>query len=195
MELLNDIRFWTGVLVLSVWLPAIGCWLVIHPIIGFWRRAGFAVMWSMVAVIGLSGAFALFWFRDLLMGQDLGLSYLAAIVGSVLFVIGFYLDWERRKTLTTRILVGTPEFENDASELLTTGPYARVRHPRYLAIFVSYLGMVMFANHTGLYIYYGLGAPLLYLIMVVEERELRARFGKAYDDYAAKTPMIIPRFF
>lgn len=195
MEILSDIRYWLGVMVLATWLPAIFSWIIIHPLIDFWRRVGAKVMWSVIAVLGLSGVYALFYFRDALMGQDLGTSFWVMIPGTLLYVVGFYLDYERRKILTTRILVGTPEIENDSSNLLTEGPYRRVRHPRYLAIVLAYGGFAIFANFSGLYVYFASTMPLLYWIIILEEKELRERFGKAYEDYANKTPRIIPKLF
>ncbi len=194
MEIVNDIRFWIGVVALATWLPAIFSWLIIHPFINVWRKTGQGLMWVVVAFFGLSGVYLLFHYREVLMGGDLGFSYWTLVPGAVFVMIGFYLDYERRKTLTTRILVGAPEVEGDASNLLTTGPYARVRHPRYLAILFSYFGFALLANYLGLYIYMALSLPVLWLIILLEERELKARFGKAYADYAAKTPRLIPKF-
>lgn len=195
MEVLTDVRYWLGVMVLATWLPAIFSWVLIHPFVKFWRRVGAKVMWTIIAIVGLSAVYALFYFRESLLGHDLGTNFWVIIPGTLLFAIGFYLDFERRKTLTTRILVGTPEIEGDASNLLTSGPYKRVRHPRYLAILFSYGGLAMFANYLGLYIYFATSLPFLYLIILMEEKELRDRFGKAYEDYAAKTPRIIPKVF
>jgi protein-S-isoprenylcysteine O-methyltransferase Ste14 len=195
MEILNDVRYWLGVMVLATWAPAILSWALIHPLVKFWRKVGVRVMWSVIAVLGLSGVYALFYFRDALMGQDLGTNFWVMVPGTVLYTIGFYLDFERRKTLTTRILVGTPELENDASNLLTEGPFKRVRHPRYLAIVLAYFGFALFANFSGLYIYFAATMPFLYLIIILEENELRMRFGQAYEDYARKTPRIIPKLF
>lgn len=195
MEILADIRYWLGVMVLVVWTPAILSWIIIHPLVKFWRKAGARVMWLVIAVFALSGVTALFHFRDFLMDQDLGTSFWVIIPGTIFSVIGFYLDYERRKTLTTRILIGTPEIENDASCLLTEGPYARVRHPRYLAILLAYGGFAMVANFSGLYVYFAITMPLLYLIIILEEKELRDRFGKAYDEYCKNTPRLIPKVF
>ena len=195
MELLGDIRYWIGVLVLATWVPAIFTWVVIHPLVNLWRRTGKRVMWTVVAVVGLSLVYAFFHFRDALLGRDLGTSLWLIALSVPFIVLGFYLDHERKKTLTTRILVGTPELEDDASNLLTGGPYARVRHPRYLALVIAYIGYALFANHVGVYIYLAVSAPLLWLIIALEEKELKARFGKPYEDYARKTPRLIPKFF
>jgi protein-S-isoprenylcysteine O-methyltransferase Ste14 len=192
METFHDSRHWIGVVVLVTWAPAILAWVLIHPVVTFWRRTGPFLMW--VAVLGFmfASGYSLYFLRESLLGPDLGFTYLALVPGVLLVGLGFTLDFERRKTLTQRILLGVPELQNDASNLLTTGPYARVRHPRYLAIQLSYLGFALIANYLGLYGYMLAGLGALFLIIHLEEKELRKRFGKAYDDYAAKTPMLIP---
>ena len=35
--------------------------------------------------------------------------------------------------------------------------------------------------------------PGITLVAVLEERELRERFGKEYEDYCSRVPMFIPR--
>jgi protein-S-isoprenylcysteine O-methyltransferase Ste14 len=77
--------------------------------------------------------------------------------------------------------------------LATTGPYARVRHPQYVAFLVIMLGfllqwptlltLAMFPILTAMYVQ----------LARREEREVRARFGDAYVRYAAITPAFVPR--
>ncbi len=38
MEILSDIRYWLGVLVLATWLPAISSWIIIHPLAFLTRK-------------------------------------------------------------------------------------------------------------------------------------------------------------
>ena len=152
-------------------------------------------MWLFVAFVGLSLVYAFFHFRDFLVGADLGAHAWLITPAWVVILIGFYLDWVRRKHLTTRILVGSPELEGDASNLLTEGLYAHLRHPRYLALIIAYLGYALFANFSGVYIYFAASMPLLGFIIWLEERELYERFGQAYRDYASKTPCILPKLF
>jgi protein-S-isoprenylcysteine O-methyltransferase Ste14 len=79
-------------------------------------------------------------------------------------------------------------------ELVTTGPYAIVRHPIYTGLF----GMLV-ATGLALSTAAGLGAGVvLYLAgaalrIRAEDRLLRSAFGGAYDDYAARVPAFLPR--
>lgn len=78
--------------------------------------------------------------------------------------------------------------------LAITGPYARVRHPQYVAFLVIMLGfllqwptlltLAMFPILTAMYVQ----------LARREEREVRARFGDVYVRYAAITSAFIPRF-
>lgn len=192
METVDLIRYWLGVMVIASWFPAIFPWLVIHPLIEVWRSTGKTVMWLVIAPFWIGFAVVMIIFRDAVLGPDLGSHVLVGISGVVVLLTGGVLDFRRRKYLTTKILVGNPEIDNDASNLLTGGPYAKVRHPRYVAIVLSYLGFTVLANFEGVYIYFAVSLPFLWLVVVLEEKELHRRFGKAYGDYAAKTPRFIP---
>ena len=79
-----------------------------------------------------------------------------------------------------------------AHTLATSGPYALIRHPQYVAFITIMLGFIlqwptfptlfMFPVLAGLYIH----------LAHQEEAEARRQFGEAYDRYAAATPAFIP---
>ncbi|MEX1054912.1 MAG: methyltransferase, partial [Rhodothermales bacterium] len=77
--------------------------------------------------------------------------------------------------------------------LATTGPYAFVRHPQY-AGFVAVLSGFLLQWPT-------IPTLLMFPVLVwmyarlarIEEREVRERFGAAYDTYAAAIPRFVPR--
>ena len=76
---------------------------------------------------------------------------------------------------------------------------AQIPVPRSRAIIVlttftlALVGWALFANYLGLYLITALTMAALYLIVLLEERELRERFGPAYADYSARVPRFIPR--
>jgi len=79
-----------------------------------------------------------------------------------------------------------------AHTLATTGPYALIRHPQYVAFVMILLGFLlqwptiptlfMFPVLAGLYIH----------LAYEEEAEARVQFGETYDRYAAVTPAFFP---
>jgi len=77
--------------------------------------------------------------------------------------------------------------------LATTGPYAMVRHPQYVA-FIAIMSGFLLQWPTILTI---LMFPILVRMYIglarLEEKEARDAFGEDYDRYAAATPGFIPR--
>ncbi len=55
------------------------------------------------------------------------------------------------------------------------------------------LGYALIANYLGMYIMFALTVPAVYFIVVLEERELRDRFGSAYEEYSERVPRFFPR--
>lgn len=77
--------------------------------------------------------------------------------------------------------------------LASTGPYARIRHPQYVAFMLIMLGfllqwptlvtLAMFPVLTFMYV----------RLAKLEEREALAEFGEAYRAYMRKVPAFVPR--
>jgi protein-S-isoprenylcysteine O-methyltransferase Ste14 len=77
--------------------------------------------------------------------------------------------------------------------LVERGPYARVRHPIYLAVLLLGAGTVL--AHPSLAtaaVAVGLGTGIALKIRL-EERTLRAALDGAWDAYAARVPALLPR--
>jgi len=70
--------------------------------------------------------------------------------------------------------------------------YAHVRHPRYLQLLLALLGWAMLANYLAPYVVLLLWIPAVYLIVVIEERELRQRYGEEYTQYCREVPRFLP---
>lgn len=108
------------------------------------------------------------------------------IISYVLLGFGFYL----LSTAWNRLY-----HAQRSHSLATAGPYARIRHPQYVAFVLILLGflfqwptiltLVMFPF---LLVMYG-------RLAIVEEREMRTQFGAEYDRYAAQTPRFLPKLF
>jgi len=78
-------------------------------------------------------------------------------------------------------------------KIVTTGVYSIVRHPQYLGGLLAHVGISFLLSAW----YSLLSAPLMvvliFLISRKEEEELIREFGKEYEDYKEKVPMLIPR--
>ena len=78
--------------------------------------------------------------------------------------------------------------------LVTTGPYARMRHPIYAA-FITIMVLVLLMSADWV-----LGVSGLVLVGIIarvripiEEAELQARFGDSWNDYTKRTGSLLPR--
>lgn len=77
--------------------------------------------------------------------------------------------------------------------LATTGPYARVRHPQYDGFLLIMIGFLLQWPTIPTMIMFPILAFVYTRLARTEEREVAARFGDAWQDYAAGTPAFIPR--
>lgn len=109
------------------------------------------------------------------------------VAGFVLLAIGLAFDlaaifWMSRAR--TNILPHKP-----AGALLISGPFRLTRNPIYVGNTIALAAMALaFSN-----LWYGVAAAVMavlvhHLAILREEAHLAARFGKAWDDYAARTP-------
>ncbi|MFN3937905.1 MAG: methyltransferase family protein [Gemmobacter sp.] len=77
--------------------------------------------------------------------------------------------------------------------VMQDGPYSVVRHPLYVS---STIGIVGFGLMLGSLVLTALVGGLTFLILraqaIREEHHLRAIHGKAWDDYAARVPRLVP---
>jgi len=79
-----------------------------------------------------------------------------------------------------------------SARLVTTGPYAHVRHPMYVAVLVGALGLAAGWNSVAHWIAWIALAVVLDRKARREERLLAERFS-GYAAYMARTPRFVPR--
>ncbi len=105
------------------------------------------------------------------------------IASNLLIAVGFYLLASAWNVLYAA---------QRARRLATTGPYARVRHPQYIAFIVIMFGFLLqWPTLLTLVMF-----PLLVVMYVKlagrEEKDAINEFGDAYRRYAAMTPAFLP---
>ena len=89
--------------------------------------------------------------------------------------------------------------------LVARGPYALVRHPQFLsAIGVTFFSILLFNPNqfppfvgAGGYVHspganWALFTLALWVLSILEDRELAAHFGEEYREYAKRVPRLFP---
>jgi protein-S-isoprenylcysteine O-methyltransferase Ste14 len=143
-------------------------------------------------------AFALGWLlwmnRSTLIGTDWGTRPVLLVLAVVAIGLGSWIARARKRQLTQRILVGVPELSSsDKGRLLTEGIYGKVRNPRYIEFMCFVVAYACIANYSGTWALTLLCVPALQAVVLLEEAELRDRFGADYEDYCRRVPRWIPR--
>ena len=193
---MNTFRYILGVLLVVGLPPGVVWWFVVHPFVGFWRKVGVRGTMTVMALFFVVSVAWLAMIRDALLGPDLGLQWPLVVLGAALAAAAIFIGVKRKKYLTMRILAGVPEVETEVEKrgkLLEEGPYALVRHPRYVEITLATFAYTAIANYVGCWILAILTIPVIHLVVILEERELVDRFGDAYREYAARVPRYFPR--
>jgi protein-S-isoprenylcysteine O-methyltransferase Ste14 len=192
---MHTARYVLALLLLVSLPPAILLWYAIHPFARFWRRLGAVWTYIVLSPFVVALMLATFLLRRTLLRVDLGTHYWLLLPTGLCLGVGVWIAWHRRKQLTQRMIVGVAELSRDAADstLLTEGAYAVIRHPRYVEVVLWSAGYAFFANYLASYVAVLLAIPALYLVVLLEERELRDRFGAAYEEYARRVPRFVPR--
>jgi protein-S-isoprenylcysteine O-methyltransferase Ste14 len=89
---------------------------------------------------------------------------------------------------------GMPMTEKVDPELVTTGPYGRVRHPIYSGIILATIGTTIAVSVYWLVAVVLIGAYFVFSALR-EERFMVTRFPEAYPRYRQSTKMLIPFVF
>ena len=193
---MNAVRYYMA-LILVILLPPVLCfWLLIHPFVRFWRRLGPGWTYGIVCSFMALTMVGLFWIRHALLAVEFGTSYYLTALGLLFLAASAWLGIQILRCMRLLTILGLPELapEKRPQKLITTGIYATIRHPRYLQIYLSFVGCVLIANYLALYLVVALWLPGIYVIVLLEEKELRDRFGPAYGEYCRRVPRFIPRF-
>jgi protein-S-isoprenylcysteine O-methyltransferase Ste14 len=110
-------------------------------------------------------------------------------VGLAIFVSGLALAVWARLYLGRNW--GTPMSVKDEPELVTSGPYARIRHPIYAGLILATVGTALAVSLYWLVTIALVGGYFIYSA-TVEERNLTSAFPDTYPAYQAATKMLIP---
>jgi protein-S-isoprenylcysteine O-methyltransferase Ste14 len=192
---MNTFRHVLTLLMLMFMPGAVLFWFLVHPFIRFWRRLGLrravAIYYPLMAAF-VAGVFLL---RKTLLAVDFGTNPVLIAVAVPMLAASIVLRRKISRHLRFSTLGGLPEIAPDRhpQPLLTEGIYSRIRHPRYVEVLLVMASLALIANNLASYVNWIIGVPSVLLIVRIEERELRDRFGAEYEAYCARVPRFVPR--
>ena len=185
-----------GWVIVGLWLGLVAYWGVSAR--ARWRSTGSRwIWWREIAVRLCFFALCVQALRvavigNVLPGERLGAfetSGLAALIGSVCCALGIGLAITARAYLGGQW--GVRAVSEEPAELVTTGPYALVRHPIYGGMLLAMVGSALAQSLLWL-------APLLvygpnFIRSARREDELLLeKFPDRYPDYRQRTRMLVP---
>ena len=195
--MIDRVRYCLGVLNLIVLPPGLLFWFIIHPWARWWRKLGPMLTYLIVVPVSVAFGVLLFRFRGPLLGANLGTNWGLIVIALGLYGVVTWLELQYWRHLSLATVVGLHELsstEQRQGRLLQEGIYRVVRHPRYLSAGLGVLANALFINYAGLYLLLLLVAPVGYVMVMFEERELIGRFGEGYRKYQREVPRFIPRW-
>ncbi len=112
--------------------------------------------------------------------------------GACIMLAGILYFWRVHHFLGSH---WSPALElNEFHTLVDTGPYMRIRHPMYTAIWISIIGQsILCANWVVAAAACGSFLLLCVFRIPDEERMLASELGQQYGDYIRRTGRILPR--
>jgi len=116
------------------------------------------------------------------------------VIGLVAVWLGIGLRFWAKRTLG-RFFVGAVVIQ-DGHEVVTSGPYALIRHPGYAGSMLALVGFgVATANAASLVAFVVLSLAVFVRTIRVEERVLCSRLGEPYAEYSRHTSRLVPRLW
>lgn len=147
-----------------------------------------------ISTLGLGVIPALYAIKGFPRAFDYPTSIVQVALGALVFAGALWLFWRTHRDLGRNWSV-TLEIK-EQHQLVTSGVYAKVRHPMYSAFFLWALAQAILlpnwiAGFAGL-----IGFGILFFFRVGREEEMmRESFGPQYDAYMARTKRIIPGIY
>jgi protein-S-isoprenylcysteine O-methyltransferase Ste14 len=131
----------------------------------------------------------------LILKYKLILGNYAIYFGIVLILIGISLAAWAASSLGINIARRVPEVSShEKGRLVTKGPYRIVRHPIYLGEFLVILGAFFMSGVVFILLQFILKSLFANSVISWEEKEMKKRFGKKYEEYRKAVSKLFPIF-
>jgi len=178
--------------------PAIPMFLIqIHYATIFWRKLG---LWTYLVIFleWVPIAFALYLWREVILQYEVTTTAPFHVVGVVAVAAGVALHAWTAKLLGIKATIGYTELKPETAEknemLVTSGPFAVVRHPSYWAHTMVITGIFLITGIVAVGIIALIDLAITYFVTTeLEDRELTERFGNQYREYQEKVPKFFPK--
>ncbi len=169
-------------------------WLLLHPFVSFWRRVGPAKTLLFITAATVLAMLGMYLVREPLLRLRFGVHWPLACASAVLLAVSFYLNALVYRQVPKSVAFGLAEISSDGpGQLVTDGVYSRLRHPRFTAMALAVAAMALLTNYAAVYVLFVVYVGAIFVIALLEERELKARFGSRYVEYAKDVPRFAPR--
>ncbi len=155
-----------------------------------WLRSALFYLLATASFLGLS----IFFWKPLPLDLAKGTRLALLVIGSLVYFPGIaFLLW-------ARLVLGEMYFVSTSfgaqlyagHRLVTSGPFALVRHPMYVGLVAAALGSLLLYQ-TWTCLAYALFAPFVLRRAWREEQALAAEFGEQWQTYCRQVPAFIPR--
>jgi protein-S-isoprenylcysteine O-methyltransferase Ste14 len=188
-ENLNNIL---AILTIIFW-PAIPLfWIPVHLTTNFFRKPG-PFSYFLSGTLWIPVAYLLYHQQAFFLAHRVSFPYPVNLFGLILVCTGTILHLWTIRLLGIGI-IGIPQvFSRIRNTLVTSGPFAVVRHPTYFAHTLMFSGIFFLTGVYAVAIITAIDFVTVNTIIIpLEEIGLTERFGGDYERYRAKVPR---RFF
>jgi protein-S-isoprenylcysteine O-methyltransferase Ste14 len=191
---MDTFRYIVALLLVTLVPAVLLYWLLLHALLPAWRRLGISasqyLLWASVVAL----AIILSAWRERLLSAEYGFQPMLAAIGSVFLAGAIVFRLQIARFLPVSAQLGLPEIDPQShpQQLVTEGPYAHTRHPRYLQVMLALTGWAFLANYPAGYLAALLWIPLMLVVVRLEEAELYGRFGGEYHAYCERVARFWP---
>jgi protein-S-isoprenylcysteine O-methyltransferase Ste14 len=132
------------------------------------------------------------------LAYEVALSLPFIMLGVALVAAGVALHVWTAKLLGIKATLGYPELKSSADEenrrIITSGPFAVVRHPSYWAHTMIIVGVFLITGIPAVGVIAVVDFLIAYFVTTtLEERELIGSVGEEYREYQKKVPKFFPK--